>query len=320
MPVSPCTQQTSHFLPVLRLRSFWIRYHVRWESFCNLLITLFQRNNSLKILNLAWNGFSEKGSRAMGEALAKNKCLQELDLSSNRISMDATAFLVKGLQKNEILHTIKVYTVNWSQHKNHLLLLGMEFNTFHVHRTKVSDKETNVRYCVLFLFVLFFVFTDRVRSTREGNVFSLSTPRGRWGTRARSSPGGYPSQVQPGGGLPKPGPAGGVPWSGGLPNGYPTLVTPPVRPGWGTGGYPTLGTPGQPWPGGVRRWGGTPPQVPPIRSGWGVPQLGGGTPPSSTWYATVGMPLAFTQEDFLVCTWVCKKTYGKTGQKSHVIK
>ena len=48
----------------------------------------------------------------MGEALAKNKYLQELDLSSNRISMDATAFLVKGLKKNETLHTIKVFTVN----------------------------------------------------------------------------------------------------------------------------------------------------------------------------------------------------------------
>ena len=83
-----------------------------YDSFCNLIISSFQRNNSLKTLNLAWNGFSEKGSRAMGEALAKNKCLQELDLSSNRISMDATAFLVKGLQKNETLHIIKVFTVN----------------------------------------------------------------------------------------------------------------------------------------------------------------------------------------------------------------
>ena len=83
-----------------------------YECFYHLFIPSFQRNNSLKILNLAWNGFSEKGSRAMGEALAKNKCLQDLDLSSNRISMDATAFLVKGLQKNETLNTIKVYTVN----------------------------------------------------------------------------------------------------------------------------------------------------------------------------------------------------------------
>ena len=54
----------------------------------------------------------------------------------------------------------------------------------------------------------------------------------------------------------------------------------------------------------------------PAKSRWGVPQLGpmggprgtslaGGTPPVqdsiwSTWYAAVDMPLAFTQEDFLV--------------------
>ena len=45
--------------------------------------------------------------------------------------------------------------------------------------------------------------------------------------------------------------------------------------------------------------GGTPPQVPPGRTPTGGYPTSG-TPLSSTWYAAVGMPLAFTQEDFLV--------------------
>ena len=53
----------------------------------------------------------------MGEALAKNNCLQELDLSSNRISMDAAAYLVKGLQKNDTLCLIRV---------NHFLFIALE--------------------------------------------------------------------------------------------------------------------------------------------------------------------------------------------------
>ena len=78
--------------------------------------------------------------------------------------------------------------------------------------------------------------------------------------------GGYPSQVQAGG-------------------------------GYLDGGNPTPGTPLSDF------GGGTPPRVPPSphrtwpggtpTGGW-LPHLG------STWYAAVGMPLAFTREDFLV--------------------
>ena len=100
-----------------------------------------------------------------------------------------------------------------------------------------------------------------------------------------------------GGGVPQPGPDRGVPLLG--------------------GGYPTLGTPCWTWLGGTPPWvpsiepgrglplpEGTPPWVPPIRPGRGGTPAGG-YPTSvnrwSTWYAAVGMPLAFTQEDFLVC-------------------
>ena len=57
------------------------------------------------------------------------------------------------------------------------------------------------------------IITDRVCSTREGNVFSLFTPGG--------GGGGYPGQVQTGGG-----------------GGYPTSGTPPSDL---AGRYPTLG-------------------------------------------------------------------------------
>ena len=127
-----------------------------------------------------------------------------------------------------------------------------------------------------------------------------------------------------GGGVPQPGPGGGVPRRGEY-HGYPpvrpgqgvpwqgcTLGTPPsdlVRGGvYPTGGYPDVGTPtggtlmGLPCQG-VPQW--EYPRYPStIRPGWGYPNRGvpwwGGTPPSGTWYAAVGMPLAFTQEDFLV--------------------
>ena len=70
----------------------------------------------------------------------------------------------------------------------------------------------------------------------------------------------------------------------------------------GGGGTPARSSRGVPpphqtWPGRVPRQGGTPPRVtphPPVGPGRGVPHLG------RTWYAAVGMPLAFRQEDFLV--------------------
>ena len=91
------------------------------------------------------------------------------------------------------------------------------------------------------------IFTDRVRSTREGNVFSLSTPGG--------------------GGVPEPGPAGGETLMGGVARwGVPHLRYPPGQT-W-PGGTPPRVPPHQTWLGGTPA-GGTPPRVPPIRPGWG---------------------------------------------------
>ena len=101
--------------------------------------------------------------------------------------------------------------------------------------------------------------------------------------------------------------------------GVPHLGYPPIRPGQGgtppqvlscqtwlggtlpgpvRGGYPTLGTPPSDLARGVPHLG-----YSPVRPGWGVPRRGGGYPiSSSTWYAAVGMSLAFTQENFLVAS------------------
>ena len=40
-----------------------------------------QENITLKILNLAWNGFGNDGALAMAEALKVNSSLLELDLT-----------------------------------------------------------------------------------------------------------------------------------------------------------------------------------------------------------------------------------------------
>ena len=102
---------------------------------------------------------------------------------------------------------------------------------------------------------------------------------------------GYPGQVQPGG-VPHPGPAGGTS-AGGYPcQGIPLLGVPHLR-------YPQ---PCQTWLG-VPCWGVPHLRYPPSDLAGGYP-VGRGYPTSgsrwSTLYAVVGMPLAFTQEDFLV--------------------
>ena len=123
------------------------------------------------------------------------------------------------------------------------------------------------------------IFTDRIRSTREGNVFSLFTPGG--GYPGQVWGGEYPSQVQRGVPLLDGYPILGTPLSKwlGYPDGGTPPWVPPVGPGQGVpqlGEYPTSGTtPHQTWPGGTLM-GGTPPQVPPppVRPGQGgVPHL-----------------------------------------------
>ena len=118
--------------------------------------------------------------------------------------------------------------------------------------------------------------------------------------------GGYPSQGVPNLGYPPSDLAGWNPDGG-----YPTLGKPPVRPGWGypSQGDPTSGTPlldlARGYLNGGYSTSGTPPP-PSNLTGGGTPTAWGYPTSGSTWYAAVGMPLAFTQEDFLV--YECKDT------------
>ena len=145
------------------------------------------------------------------------------------------------------------------------------------------------------------IITDRVRSTTVRYCFHRCL--------SVYTSGGYAGQVQLGGGTParsSQGSSGGIPCWGtlpwippsglargiplpvGTPIGVPHLRYPPSDLAWGVplqGGYPTSGT--LPPPDLVKEY--------PCQGGY--PTAGNRW---STWYAAVGMPLAFTQEDFLV--------------------
>jgi Ran GTPase-activating protein (RanGAP) involved in mRNA processing and transport len=49
-----------------------------------------------------------EGCHEMGKALIKNKSLRELDLSSNRVSLDAFRQLLRGVGKNKTLKVLRV--------------------------------------------------------------------------------------------------------------------------------------------------------------------------------------------------------------------
>ena len=106
--------------------------------------------------------------------------------------------------------------------------------------------------------------TDRVRSTRGGNVFTLFTSWGGGGYSIQlTGGGGTPSQVQAGGGTPSQVQAGG----GGTPSQVQVGGVPHPRSKWGgtpMGGTPTGGVPG----------------VPPRPADWGGTLMGGYPPPT----------------------------------------
>ena len=124
------------------------------------------------------------------------------------------------------------------------------------------------------------IFTSRIQRTGKGNIFTLyvspNLDRGE----------GIPSQVV-GGGYPITGLEGGTSsqvWTGGTPSQV-WMGEYPI-PGLDGGGYPRV--PGLDRVPPTQDWMGYPP--PPIRQ----------SRIERTCYAAGGMPLAFTQEDFLV--------------------
>ena len=68
------------------------------------------------------NGFGVEGAIAMGHALMHNQCLEELDMSNNRILDDGAIGLAKGLTNNETLIALKVSSIVVYRHieKRHI--------------------------------------------------------------------------------------------------------------------------------------------------------------------------------------------------------
>ena len=72
-----------------------------------VFVASFQDNIGLKVLNLAWNGFGDKGAIAMATAL-KTCTLVTLDLTCNRIGAEGFVTMVKALKDNDLLKHLDV--------------------------------------------------------------------------------------------------------------------------------------------------------------------------------------------------------------------
>ena len=76
---------------------------------CDIQICKYlQNNSSLNALNVSWNGFYVDGCKELAYVLGKNKSLQFLDLSANRINKECLNYLIKGLHMNTTLQALKV--------------------------------------------------------------------------------------------------------------------------------------------------------------------------------------------------------------------
>ena len=73
-----------------------------------LFILLFQENERLERLVLAWNGLGVEGARAIGKALVENTTLKYLDLSCTRLTEGGAALLATGLERNQGLSSLIV--------------------------------------------------------------------------------------------------------------------------------------------------------------------------------------------------------------------
>ena len=73
-----------------------------------IFIFNFQENVRLKVCNISWNGFGPEGGSAIGEALASNNSLLEIDISGNRLSSDSATKMARTISANDALRSIKV--------------------------------------------------------------------------------------------------------------------------------------------------------------------------------------------------------------------
>ena len=69
---------------------------------------ILQENVRLKVCNISWNGFGPEGGAAIGEALASNNSLLEIDVSGNRLSADSATKMARTVASNDTLRSIRV--------------------------------------------------------------------------------------------------------------------------------------------------------------------------------------------------------------------
>lgn len=61
------------------------------------ICAVFQESRKLRYLNLSHNYFREEGGRLLGEAIAYNDSLEELDLSWNHLRQAGSVGIAEGL-------------------------------------------------------------------------------------------------------------------------------------------------------------------------------------------------------------------------------
>lgn len=60
----------------------------------------------MKRLDISFNGFGRDGCKSLSVALKKNRTLQELDISHNRMVDEDIEVLAQSLMENETLKTL----------------------------------------------------------------------------------------------------------------------------------------------------------------------------------------------------------------------
>lgn len=68
----------------------------------------------MKKLDVSFNGFGTEGAAFMGQALAANRTLLELDMSKNRITNIDITLLANKLKGNDTLQVIRVNTLRYA--------------------------------------------------------------------------------------------------------------------------------------------------------------------------------------------------------------
>jgi len=62
-------------------------------------------------VDLSWNGLGYEGSLSLGQAFKVNKHIEEIDVSSNRISWKCATAIAAGLKDNYTLEVLKVLSL-----------------------------------------------------------------------------------------------------------------------------------------------------------------------------------------------------------------